>query len=1144
MATLDTIKRALRQKLTPAESASTKQPLSDTQYSEGFDILLRGPGREIYENFIIPQLSHVVEPLFNSPGQVSVLEIGPGPKSVLGCLPGHLRRKIGRYAAFEPNKLFATALGEHLAADVVLPCLRAPPDIHPSCFDLVDKTECTGNGEEKFNLVLFCHSMYGMKPKRRFIEHALEMLVDQPRDGMVVVFHRDGTLRLDGLVCHRTASFPTGVVGVVDDDKVLECFAAFVAGSVAPDAHVRAQWRRVCRALGRHEEAHPNQLLFCAPEVMVAFTRHATELSTLQAELYEEGRLPLVGGERAIKNRDARLRHPATIVKPTKVSHVVECVRWALQNDVGLTVVGGGHSGHCLWDNVVAIDMSAFNQVHIAPELKKGQEIGSLVVVEAGCTTGDVIRKTAAAGLSVPLGARPSVGAGLWLQGGIGHMCRLHGLSCDAVVGAVIVSVDPRRAGRRVLCIGEVPDKHRPACAIQPDEPDLLWGLKGAGTNFGIVISVTFKPCAASLYTVQNWVAPLRDSSDVKGRLNYFEEFSGTLPRALSTDAYLYWDDGRLCLGVTQFRPSSPHVWDYAKSSPICTQEGTMLPPDGSPEVVDGVGLFETDMYISRLHGGHGGGKTSAFKRCIFLKGIGSTPIADILVAAIENRPTPFCYLHLLHGGGAASDVVPDATSFGCRDWDFACVVTGVWRRDQDGTDAARAAVRWVYDVAGTLLPLSSGAYGADLGPDPRDAALAAKAFGPNLPRLARLKREWDPRNVLAYACLIPKAPAEAKLIILVTGESCVGKDYCADFWASVFTERGFAARAVSISDVTKREYAAAKGADVNRLLSDREYKELHRPMLTDFFRDQVRQRPKLLEEHFLNVVLGAAGVDVLLITGMRDEAPVAAFSPLVSDSRLVEVRLTASEEKRRARRGDHGEDGDNKDWSGQTAFEYAPSFVFENNSTGNEAAKQFAESRLLLLCSEDLRELNDMVRSVPGFPSKEIEFRHVLGIAEQRGGLPLCTSLLQTHFSGDWGKVDVLVCCEAGGFVFASALALRANIPLALIRAGGKLPPPTVSIARPRSHVGCSQPAPRDSFEMGRDAVPPGATVVVVDDVLASGVTLCAVLELLGKAGVVAGDISVMVVAEFPAHGGRNLLRQRGFGKVNIQSLLVFGGF
>lgn len=377
-----------------------------------------------------------------------------------------------------------------------------------------------------------------------------------------------------------------------------------------------------------------------------------------------------------------------------------------------------------------------------------------------------------------------------------------------------------------------------------------------------------------------------------------------------------------------------------------------------------------------------------------------------------------------------------DATALGCRDWNFACVVTGVWPRNQDGTKVARAAVRWVYNVARDLLPLSSGVYGADLGPDPRDTALAAKAFGPNRPRLARLKHNSDPRNVLAYACPLPNAPMEQKLIILITGESFAGKDFCADIWVYVFrtcTHKSLKARTVSISDVTKREYAAASGADLNRLLRDRAYKEKHRPALAAFFQGQVRHRPRLPEEHFLDVVYNDVDVDVLLITGMRDEAPVAALSHLVPCSRLLDVHVKASKETRRARRGCDGGDGNgdykkesNNDGSKLTGLEYHPSVIFSNDTFGNKAANLFAEHYLL--------------------PRPGIKFRHVLNIPQRPGGLALCTSLLQNYFTCDWTKVDAIACCEAGGFVYASALALRVDVPLALVREAGKLPPPKLT--------------------------------------------------------------------------------------------------
>lgn len=352
-------------------------------------------------------------------------------------------------------------------------------------------------------------------------------------------------------------------------------------------------------------------------------------------------------------------------------------------------------------------------------------------------------------------------------------------------------------------------------------------------------------------------------------------------------------------------------------------------------------------------------------------------------------------------------------------------------------------------------------------------------------------------------------------------------------------------ARAVSISDATKREYAAATGADFNRLFRDRAYKEQHRPALTVYFQSQVQHRPRLPEEHFLNVVDGAGDVDVLLITGMRDDAPVAAFSHLVPNSRLLDVRVKASKETRCARRCCHGGDSDGEDNTENSGpkpkpLDYSPSLIFNNDATGNEKAKTFAEDYLLPFFDKDLQRLGKMVRPVPDFPRPGVKFQHVLNISQQPGGLAMCTSLLHTHFTGNWATVDMIVCCEAGGFIYASALASQVDVPLALIREAGKLPPPTVSVAKSTSHISSTSNSNEKRIEIERDLIPRGASVVVVDDVLARGNTLCAVLQLLGEVGI--ADVSIMVVAEFPVHRGRQLLRQHGFG-LNIQSLLVFDG-
>ncbi|CAG8118858.1 unnamed protein product [Penicillium salamii] len=108
------------------------------------------------------------------------------------------------------------------------------------------------------------------------------------------------------------------------------------------------------------------------------------------------------------------------------------------------------------------------------------------------------------------------------------------------------------------------------------------------------------------------------------------------------------------------------------------------------------------------------------------------------------------------------------------------------------------------------------------------------------------------------------------------------------------------------------------------------------------------------------------------------------------------------------------------------------------------------------------------------------------------------------------------MVSCEAGGFVFASPLALRVKKPLALIRDDGKVPPPTYSVSKVASHISDPLHSKETKIELERNAISKGASVVVVDDVLASGRTMCAMLRLLEKAHVRMKDVSVLVVAEF----------------------------
>ncbi|KAJ5742592.1 phosphoribosyl transferase domain protein [Penicillium nucicola] len=115
---------------------------------------------------------------------------------------------------------------------------------------------------------------------------------------------------------------------------------------------------------------------------------------------------------------------------------------------------------------------------------------------------------------------------------------------------------------------------------------------------------------------------------------------AGKLPHSSSADEYLYWDAGQLHLGITMLESFTPGL--VAESRMSTSFASPILGPEDNYNIVDSIGLFETEMYMSKMHGGHGEGKTSSFKRCLFLKNIGA--VADVLLAAMETRPTENCF--------------------------------------------------------------------------------------------------------------------------------------------------------------------------------------------------------------------------------------------------------------------------------------------------------------------------------------------------------------------------------------------------------------------------------------------------------------------------------------------------------------------
>jgi hypothetical protein len=471
---------------------------------------------------------------------------------VLTHLPYNLRTCIERYTAYEPNHLFAEQLKSSLDAGVesgkALPSLRSAATIHEYGFDpgmSAGQGECDAKDDvPTFDIVLFCHSLYGLKPQHKYIERAINMLAPECEDSLVIVFHRDGVLELGRLVCHHAMIHPQEMVSVEDSDVSLDQFAHFIAGCAVPgeteNEEIHAALRQICRKFGVGSSTEPSQLCLSSPDALFTFGRLALALPKLLDSVLAA---PV---QYMVKNREARARRLAAIVRPTTIMHIQNCVRWALKHRLSLTVIGGGHGGQCLWPNVVAIDMSAFNDINI---MRSHTSIfPNLVVVGAGCTSGDIIHKIMAVGLTVPLGSRPSVGAGLWLQGGLGHLARIHGLSCDSIVGAVVVSA----SSGDIWQLGHVPADYLPKGAPKPaNEADLLWAIKGAGTNFGIVTRVVFKPCKTPRYLIRSWILSMHNNQDAEHEVQKLDhEIVNTLPTDCSADAYLFWENDKLQLEI------------------------------------------------------------------------------------------------------------------------------------------------------------------------------------------------------------------------------------------------------------------------------------------------------------------------------------------------------------------------------------------------------------------------------------------------------------------------------------------------------------------------------------------------------------------------------------------------------------------
>lgn len=202
---------------------------------------------------------------------------------------------------------------------------------------------------------------------------------------------------------------------------------------------------------------------------------------------------------------------PALIVRPTNVSDVEAAVRFGREHDLEIAVRGGGHSavGHSTVDGGLVIDMGRMNAVTVDAERR-------LATCGGGALLGTLDIAAQEHGLVCPVGVVGHTGvAGLTLGGGVGRLQRNFGLTIDNLRAVELVTAD----GRHVRATTE-------------EEPELFWGLRGAGANFGVATSLELElhPFGGTLHRGVH----VRPASDVHDTWAMFRDWIATAPDTIA----------------------------------------------------------------------------------------------------------------------------------------------------------------------------------------------------------------------------------------------------------------------------------------------------------------------------------------------------------------------------------------------------------------------------------------------------------------------------------------------------------------------------------------------------------------------------------------------------------------------------------
>jgi hypothetical protein len=398
-------------------------------------------------------------------------------------------------------------------------------------------------------------------------------------------------------------------------------------------------------------------------------------------------------------------RRPALIARCANSADVATALTFAREHELLLAVRSGGHSfpGYSTCDGGMMIDLSEWREVRV----DAGKRTAT---VQPGTWVSDVDDKTQPLSLATTMGQISDTGvAGLTLGGGYGWLSRKLGLACDNLLSAEVVTPDGKI--RRVSAT-----KH----------PDLFWAIRGGGGNFGVATSFEYRLHEQKSRVYAAYIA--YPAERIREVTELYEETTANGPRELSLDLSIeVADDGAPLVAIYACHSGNP-----ADGPALIAPFDRVAKPLQS---VHGPSTYQQVQHQSD------GPHLSTWLH--YIKAGLVTGFSPGLIDALrEFKPTNELFVYMQNASGAVGDVRPTDTAFWNRKSLANLMILGTWK-DPAHTERNVAAIRAAWEK---IAPFTAGFY-TNL--SDADQTSTNRNFGDNFARLAKIKHQYDPGNLL-----------------------------------------------------------------------------------------------------------------------------------------------------------------------------------------------------------------------------------------------------------------------------------------------------------------------------------------------------------------------------------------------------------